>query len=220
MFTGLIEGVGKIKGIRRSHNEMVLTVTPLFNECQCRIGDSLSVDGVCLTVTETDGGSFSMDVSGETVSRTTLGLLRLGDLVNLERALRLTDRLGGHLVSGHVDGIGQILKKEQAHRSWLIRIGVEEAVSRYTIAKGSIAVNGISLTINSCEKGFFEVNIIPQTGLATTLLRKNIGDYVNVETDLIGKYVEKLLVREKSAQEKKKAPGIDIETLIRYGFEK
>ena len=220
MFTGLIEGIGKISCIRRTHNEMRVTITPLFDTADCQLGDSVSVNGACLTVTEMREGALSMDVSGETLSRTTLGLLRLGDDVNLERALRLTDRLGGHLVSGHVDGIGKILKKEQAHQSWTIRIGIEETISRYTINKGSIAVDGISLTINACEKDFFEVNIIPQTGMITTLLTKKIGDPVNIETDLIGKYVEKLFSKGGGGQEERKTSGIDLETLAKHGFDK
>ena len=220
MFTGLIEGIGKISGIRRTHNEMRVTITPLFDTADCQLGDSVSVNGACLTVMEMREGALGMDVSGETLSRTTLGLLRLGDDVNLERALRLTDRLGGHLVSGHVDGIGKILKKEQAHQSWTIRIGIEETISRYTINKGSIAVDGISLTINACEKDFFEVNIIPQTGMITTLLTKKIGDPVNIETDLIGKYVEKLFSNGGGGQEERKASGIDLETLVKHGFDK
>ncbi len=220
MFTGLIEGIGKISGIRRTHNEMRVAITPLFDTSDCQLGDSVAVNGVCLTVTEMRDDSLSMDVSGESLSQTTLGLLRLGEHVNLERALRLTDRLGGHLVSGHVDGIGKILKKEQVHQSWLIRIGIEEAISRYTINKGSIAVEGISLTINACEKDFFEVNIIPQTGMVTTLLTKKIGDHVNIETDLIGKYVEKLFSKGEGRQEEKKTSGIDFETLVKLGFDK
>ena len=219
MFTGLIEGIGKISGIRRAHNEMRVTITPLFNTADCQLGDSVSVNGVCLTVMEMRDGSISMDVSGETLSGTTLGLLRLGDEVNLERALRLSDRLGGHLVSGHVDGIGKILKKEKAHQSWFIRIGIAKAISRYTINKGSIAVDGISLTINACEKDFFEVNIIPQTGMVTTLLTKKVGDPVNIETDLIGKYVEKLFSKGER-QEERKTSGIDLETLVKHGFDK
>jgi riboflavin synthase len=220
MFTGLIEGIGKISGIRRTNNEMRVRVTPLFDTTDCQLGDSVAVNGACLTVTEIRDDSLSMDVSGETLSRTTLGLLRLGDHVNLERALRLSDRLGGHLVSGHVDAVGKILKKEQVHQSWLIRIGIEEAVSRYTINKGSIAVEGISLTINACEKDFFEVNIIPQTGMVTTLLTKKTGDPVNIETDLIGKYVEKLISSGKGRQEEKKGSGIDFETLVKHGFDR
>ena len=220
MFTGLIEGIGKITGIRRTHHDMGVTITPLFDMAGCRLGDSISVNGVCLTVSEMREGLLGMDVSGETLSRSTLGLLRVGDPVNLERALRLTDRLGGHLVSGHVDGMGKILKKEQAHQSWVIRIGIEEALSRYIIEKGSIAVDGISLTINACENGFFEVNIIPQTGMVTTLLSKKIGDPVNIETDLIGKYIEKLLSKGRPGREEKPSSGIDLETLVKHGFDK
>ncbi len=218
MFTGLIEGLGKVSGIRRSRNEMRVSIMPSFDATDCEIGESISVNGVCLTVTERREGSLSMDVSGETLSRSTLRLLKVGDAVNLERALRLTDRLGGHLVSGHVDGIGTIVMKDQSGQSWVIRIKVEEGLSRYLIEKGSIAVDGISLTINACENDSFEVNIIPQTGVATTLLRKKTGDPVNVETDLIGKYVEKLFLREGPGRDEKKASGIDLDTLVKHGF--
>jgi riboflavin synthase len=218
MFTGLIEGIGKVKAIRRLHNDMKLAIAPLFPMTDCRVGDSVSVDGVCLTITEIYEGSLRMDVSRETVSTSTIGLLRQGDMVNLERAVRLTDRIGGHLVSGHVDGIGKILKKESQQNSWRIRIGIDERLSRYTVEKGSIAVDGISLTINKCEKSFFEVNIIPQTALETTLLRKKVGDLVNIETDLIGKYIEKFFLKSGSAQKKDSQSGVDMEMLIKQGF--
>ena len=218
MFTGLVEGIGKIKAIRRIGDDMRLTISPLFQITDCRVGDSISVDGVCLTVIEVSEGSFTMDVSGETLSRSTLSLLRQADEVNLERSLRLTDRLGGHLVSGHVDGIGKILKKEPEQRSWLLRIGIDEQISRYTIEKGSVAVDGISLTINRCEDRFFEVNIIPQTGKETTILKKNLGDLVNIEADMIGKYVEKFLSLDKSNSQGKSTSKIDMEMLLEHGF--
>jgi len=218
MFTGLVEGIGKVKSVRRIRDDMALTIAPPFDVSECRIGDSISVDGVCLTVTELSDTVFSMDVSGETLSRSTLSEIRQGGEVNLERALRLSDRLGGHLVLGHVDGLGRILKKESQQRSWVLRIGIDENLSRYTIAKGSVAVDGISLTINRCEDIFFEVNIIVQTGKETTLLKKNVGHRVNIETDLIGKYVEKLFLKDRSYPEEKKASGIDLEMLIRNGF--
>ena len=218
MFTGIIEGVGKVKTIRCSRDDMSLTIMPAFEMTDLRIGESVSVDGVCLTVTEIFRGAFRADVSGETLSRSTLNMLRQGNEVNLERALRLMDRLGGHLVSGHVDGVGKILKKEQQQRSWFLRIGIDQHVSRYTLEKGSIAVDGISLTINRCEGGFFEVNVIPLTGMETTILKKNAGDPVNVETDLIGKYVEKFFLNKRSIQESGKNSVIDLEMLIRSGF--
>ncbi|HUU81816.1 MAG TPA: riboflavin synthase [Acidobacteriota bacterium] len=218
MFTGLAEGIGKIKAIRRIGDDMRLTISPLFQITDCRVGDSISVDGVCLTVIEVSEGSFTMDVSGESLSRSTLSLLRQADEVNLERSLRLTDRLGGHLVSGHVDGIGKILKKEPEQRSWLLRIGIDEQISRYTIEKGSVAVDGISLTINRCEDRFFEVNIIPQTGKETTILKKNLGDLVNIEADMIGKYVEKFLSLDKSNSQGKSTSKIDMEMLLEHGF--
>jgi riboflavin synthase len=218
MFTGLVEGIGKIKAVRRIGDDMRLTISPLFQITDCRVGDSISVDGVCLTVIEVSEGSFTMDVSGETLSRSTLSLLRQGDEVNLERSLRLTDRLGGHLVSGHVDGIGKILKKEPEQRSWLLRIGIDEQISRYTIEKGSVAVDGISLTINRCEDRFFEVNIIPQTSKETTILKKNLGDLLNIEADMIGKYVEKFLSLDKSNSQGKSTSKIDMEMLLEHGF--
>jgi riboflavin synthase len=217
MFTGLVEGIGKVKALRRLRDDMKVTIVPLFEMSDCEVGESITVDGVCLTVTEVSGGAFSMDVSGETLSRSTLRSLRQGSEVNLERALRLSDRLGGHLVSGHVDGIGKILKKESQQRSWLLTIGIDEQLSRHTVLKGSIAVDGISLTINACDKRSFEVSIIPQTGTMTTILKKKVGDLVNIETDLIGKYVEKFLI-EKSDQKRKTGSGINLEMLVKKGF--
>jgi riboflavin synthase len=217
MFTGLVEGLGKIREIRRVGSDLVLTVTPSFGVSDSRIGDSIAVNGVCLTVTFLGDDTFTMDVSGETVSCSTMGLLRQGEVVNLERALKFTDRLGGHLVSGHVDGTGRILKKEQRQKSWLLRVGVDEALARYTIEKGSICVDGVSLTINYCHDTYFEVNIIPQTGRETTLLNRKVGDLVNIETDLIGKYVEKFF-RESGDAAKKERSDIDPEILREYGF--
>ena len=218
MFTGLVEGKGKIKEISRVGGDRVLTVAPLFDLAGCRIGDSISVDGVCLTVTSLKEGHLKMDVSEETISRSTMGQLKPGDEVNLERALRLTDRLGGQLVSGHVDGMGKVLKKEQRQQSWVLRIGVDEALGRYMIEKGSIAVDGISLTINDCQDTYFEVNIIPQTTQETTLLGKMVGDSVNIETDLIAKYVEKFLLKDEMSEQRKERSAINEDMLRKFGF--
>jgi len=218
MFTGLVEGIGKVKAINRVGEDMRLTVAPLFDMTDNRTGDSISVNGVCLTVTEIKEGAFTVDVSGETLSRSTLGELRMGDEVNLERAVRLSDRLGGHLVSGHVDGVGKIVKKVQLQRSCRIRIGIDEAVSKYIVEKGSIAVDGISLTVNSCSDKSFEVNVIPETGRVTGLLKKRVGDRVNIETDLIGKYIEKFLFKHQGARQEKGANPISEEMLKKYGF--
>ena len=220
MFTGLIEDIGKIKNMQHIGGDIRLTVMiPEWTD-ECRLGDSVAVNGVCLTISEIKNGSLSMDVSAESVSRTTLGSLKTGSPVNLERALRLSDRLGGHLVSGHVDGIGTVVKKEMRHGSWLFKIEVAETLSRYTIEKGSITVDGISLTINACGKNFFEVNIIPETGKGTTLLDKKRGDLVNIETDLIGKYIEKFLTDKGPDNLKSRSSGIDMDTLIKHGFGK
>ena len=218
MFTGLVEGIGGVKEIQRVREDMRLIILPQFDMSDSREGDSISVNGVCLSIAGIQGGAFSMDVSGETMSRSTMGQLKPGDEVNLERALRLGDRLGGHLVSGHVDGVGKILKKEQKERSWLLRVGIDEALARYTIEKGSIAVEGISLTINDCQDTYFEVNIIPHTAQETTILKKRVGDLVNIETDMIGKYVEKFYQKQSAPPEEKGSSRINEEMLRKYGF--
>lgn len=221
MFTGLVEGIGAIVGISRMGGDVRLNVKPSFPMDDCRIGDSVSVSGACLTVTEISGQVVGMDVSTETLSRTTLGRLKVGDKVNLERALRLGDRLGGHLVAGHVDAVGVLRAREPRERSWLIRVALDERLSVYIIEKGSVAVDGVSLTVNRCGRGFFECNIIPQTGKETTLLDKRSGDPVNIETDLIGKYVEKFFLREKESPAeggKVKGSGITLEMLYQNGF--
>ncbi len=218
MFTGLVEGIGAVKEIQRVREDMKLIILPQFDMSDSREGDSISVNGVCLSITGIQGGAFSMDVSGETMSRSNMGQLKPGDEVNLERALRLGDRLGGHLVSGHVDGVGKILKMEQKERSWLLRIGIDRDLARYTIEKGSIAVEGISLTINDCQDTYFEVNIIPHTARETTILKKRVGDLVNIETDMIGKYVEKFFRKENSSPEQKRSSLINEEMLRKYGF--
>ncbi|MBW1771531.1 MAG: riboflavin synthase [Deltaproteobacteria bacterium] len=219
MFTGLVEGIGRVKEVRLVRGDMSLVITPGFDISESAPGDSIAVNGVCLTVTDMGKDAFSLDVSGETLVRSTMKSLKPGDDVNLERALRLSDRLGGHLVSGHVDGVGRIVRAEQRERYWLLRIEIEEDISRYTIEKGSIAVDGISLTINRCGETFFEVNIIPQTSKETIILKKRVGDLVNIETDLIGKYVEKFFTRENPSVAENHHSSINEKMLKKYGFQ-
>jgi riboflavin synthase len=218
MFTGLIEGTGRINDLRISGGDMDILIMPLFDMGDSRIGDSVSVNGVCLTITEINNGLLRMYASRETTTRTTIGFLARGEEVNIERALKLSDRLGGHIVSGHVDGIGIISEKKQVKKSWLIGVKIDEGLSRYTITKGSVAIDGISLTINVCQMGYFEVNIIPETGASTTLIKKRPGDRVNIETDMIAKYVERLLSKEKDAENRNGASSINMEMLEKFGF--
>jgi riboflavin synthase len=212
MFTGLIEGTGKVKALDRAGRDMTLSIAPDFEMPECKVGDSICVSGVCLTATRILDSFFSAYVSAETISRSTLGYLRQGDEVNLERAMLLTDRLGGHIVSGHVDGMGKIIHISQAQRSWLIRVEIKRSLARYTIEKGSIAIDGISLTINRCSDRSFDVNIIPETAAKTTLLKKKAGDLLNIETDVIAKYIEKLIIKDKASG------NIDMKMLEAFGF--
>jgi len=218
MFTGLIEGIGHIRDASLSGGDMNISIRPIFDMSDCRIGDSVAVNGVCLTVTELNGGLLIFYASKETTSRTTLGMLKKGSEVNMERALRLSDRLGGHIVSGHVDDVGKIAEKKQVKNSWLYGIEIDNSLSRYTIEKGSIAIEGISLTINRCQRGYFEVNIIPETASSTTLLKKKVGDKVNIETDMIAKYIEKLFMKERTAENENSSSSINMEMLEQFGF--
>lgn len=217
MFTGLIETLGRIQAVEHQGGGLRLRIVPDAPLDDLAVGESIAVEGVCLTVTACGAPGFTADVSAETLARSTLGALRPGHRVNLERAMRLSERLGGHLVSGHVDGTGTIQKMEPRGEYWFIRIGIAPRLSRYTIEKGSVAVDGISLTINRCGEGFFEVNIIPETARATTLLKKRAGAKVNIETDLIGKYVEKLL-QASSEKPPQGRSGLDMNTLRKHGF--
>ncbi len=218
MFTGIVEGTGIIKEITKGPQESNLGIEPQFHMDDIKIGDSISVDGVCLTVMAINSGVLFMDVSSETLSRTTLGALKIGSMVNLERAMLPTTRLGGHFVTGHVDGTGIIIKKERRGNSWFYRIEIPGVFSRYMIEKGSVAVDGISLTINNCGEAFFDVNIIPHTAQSTTILNKRVGNRVNIELDIIGKYVEKL-IRDKEKDTEGKDSSIDYDMLKRYGFD-
>ena len=195
MFTGIIEGLGTIKEIQPAGQGKRITVEADFVLDQTKIGDSLAVSGACLTAVTVAGKRFEVDVSPETLAKTTFGKARIGERVNLERALRLGDRLDGHLVSGHIDGMGTVKSKKPAGNAVVVTIGVAEPLLRYMIIKGSVAVDGISLTINDCDRNGFEVSIIPHTAKLTTIGFKNIGDLVNIENDMIGKYIERFITK-------------------------
>lgn len=210
MFTGIIEGMGSITAIRSVGQARRLAITADYALEGTRVGDSIAVSGACLTAVMISGKRFEADVSPETIDRTTFGTARAGERVNLERALRFSDRLDGHLVSGHIDGIGIIKASGTKANATILTIGADASLSRYMIEKGSVAVDGISLTINRFTTDWFEVSIIPHTWLATTLRLKRIGAAVNIETDMIGKYVERFFSRRKT---EKTAPAKRSETV-------
>lgn len=193
MFTGLVETFGAVTSVRKTGNSIRLSVKPL-SEFDVLTGDSISVNGVCLTVTKPTG-DISFDISPETMRSTNLGELKMGDKVNLERALRLSDRLGGHIVTGHVDGTGTIIDKKRAGEYTFYSFESAPEILKYIVKKGSVAVDGISLTVTDLEKGYFRVAIIPHTLSATNIGGKGIGDKVNLEVDIIGKYIERFLRR-------------------------
>jgi riboflavin synthase len=219
MFTGLIQGKGTLLRIERHGPDAGMVVQAQYAMEALTLGESIAVDGACLTVVSFQGNLFTVDVSAETLSRTTLGRKLPGSHFNLERALQMGDRLGGHLVTGHVDGIGTLRERRHEGRSWRLVFELPPELDRYVIEKGSIAVNGISLTVNSCGEGFFEVNIVPHTLAETTLGELKIGGEVNIETDLLGKYVEKMLKGFLSTSKTSpKASRIDGAFLQKHGF--
>lgn len=188
MFTGIVEEVGKVKsignGILRIQADKVLE--------DVRLGDSIAVNGICLTVTDFGAGSFQADVMPETIRRTSLGELKLGSPVNLERALTLSSRLGGHIVSGHIDGTGRIVSLKEDKNAILMKIEAEGSILRYIVEKGSVALDGISLTVAQVTSRDFTVSLIPHTRQVTNLSAKGEGSLINIENDVVGKYVEKL----------------------------
>ncbi len=193
MFTGLIEDVGKILALQSEKGGLLIEVSSPFSLKNTQIGDSIAVDGVCLTVIDKKENSFKAQISPETLSKTTFKYKKIGDPVNLERALKLGDRLGGHLVSGHVDGIGKILSINPIENFYRFIIEIPENLAIYLVKKGSIAIDGISLTINDCKNNNLELMIIPHTLKMTTLGLKKTGDLVNIEIDMIAKMVYKWL---------------------------
>lgn len=213
MFTGLIEALGTLQELRRSALGGKVAVATDLPLVEVKVGDSIAVNGACLTVTALGSGRFSADVSLETLDRTTLGTLSHGAVVNLERALRLGDRLGGHLVTGHVDGVAKISERIRQGNAWRIRCQLDPGLARLLVAKGSVALDGISLTVNEVGADFFSVMVIPHTLEQTTLARCQVGDSVNIETDLIGKYVARLVDTGRGS-----GGGVTMDLLANSGF--
>jgi len=217
MFTGIITAVGAITTRQPRSGDIRLRIaTGKLDLRDVRIGDSIAVNGVCLTAVELTGDGFWADASHETLERTTLGAAQPGSRVNLEKALTPTTRLGGHLVSGHVDGVGAVTEWRPDGRSWQLRIQAPDTLARYIAAKGSICVDGVSLTVNRVAGAAFELNIVPHTLEETTLADVKVGQSVNLEVDLIARYLERLLLGARAAQ-----PGSDglTETALReHGF--
>jgi riboflavin synthase len=220
MFTGIVEEVGEIRGVIGKNDITLFTVSCVKALQGISLGDSISVSGVCLTVVDFNRREFTVEATPETMNLTTLEHLGPGSKVNLERALRLGGKLGGHLVSGHIDGRGEISEINRQGRSYVLTFQAPSALMRYIVPKGSVAVDGISLTVTDAEGGLFSVAVIPFTYKDTTISLKRIGSPVNIECDIIGKYVERLLSgyagRGSTAEQQTK--GLDQEFLSRHGF--
>jgi riboflavin synthase len=217
MFTGIIQAVGAIKRLEPRGEDVRLHVyTHKLDLGDVQLGDSIAVNGVCLTAVDLPGDGFWADVSGETLRRTTTGTLQQGKKVNLEKALTPTTRLGGHLVSGHVDGIGEVISRTSDGRSEQFVIRAPDNLARYIAEKGSICVDGISLTVNDVNGATFTLNIVPHTLQETTMDGFNVGSKVNLEVDIIARYLERLIQGDDAAKENH--AGINMDTLKDFGF--
>jgi len=217
MFTGIVEEIGRVERIKHGQHSAVLTIHADTVLEGTKIGDSIAVNGICLTVTAIHGNNFDADVMAETVRRTNFSSLHAGSRVNLERALTPMSRLGGHIVSGHIDGTGTISDMTREDNAVWVTVQTKPDLLKYMIEKGSIAIDGVSLTIAYVDDGCFKVSVIPHTGEETILLKKKPGDTVNLECDLIGKYVEKLLFG-KAEETQKSSGGITEAFLAENGF--
>ncbi|MGK0362277.1 MAG: riboflavin synthase [Bradymonadia bacterium] len=211
MFTGLIEAEGTVRRFeRRGPGAQITLAAPPEMVAELVLGESVACDGACLTVTHAGGREFTVDASSETLQRTTLGERKIGDRLHLERALRLGDRLGGHMVAGHIDATGRVLRRQAVGRSLAVWFSAPPEVSRYLVSKGSIAIDGVSLTVNGVDPQGFDVVLIPHTQGVVHLAEKPVGARVNLEADIIGKYVERLMGG--------RSGGVDMTTLARAGF--
>lgn len=213
MFTGLIEEIGTIEEFRRSGEQAILSIATGLPVNEFTLGESIAVNGACLTVTSFSSGRFTADISPESLNRTTLGSLSRGSRVNLERALRLSDRVGGHLVTGHIDGLAKVAERSRQGNAWRFLFQLDKDLTRLLVVKGSVAIDGVSLTVNEVAADRFAVMIIPHTLGRTTLAGCQVGDLVNIETDLIGKYVARLLGNSASADS-----GVTLDMLAKNGF--
>ena len=211
MFTGIIAAIGKIEVVQAKGGDLRLQVsTQQLDLADVKLGDSVAINGVCLTVVDISGATLSFDVSRESLDRTSLGAVQTGSEVNLEKALAVGDRLGGHFVSGHVDGLGTVISRQESARSVQFRFEVSTGLERYIAEKGSICIDGTSLTVNNVADNWFEVNIIPHTMQETIMSNYQVGTKVNLEVDLIARYLERLLPQQDA--------GITHETLLKNGF--
>ena len=216
MFTGIIEELGRVRSLERRGEGVRMTVEAQAVTEGTREGDSIAVNGVCLTALEVRADSFAADGSRETLQRSTLGQLRAGSAVNLERAATPSTRLGGHIVQGHVDARGRFLSADEHGGSWTVRIGYPPELARYLVFKGSVAVEGISLTVAALTDDQFEIAVIPKTWAVTNLSHLRPGDAVNLEADIIAKYVERIL--SVGAREGEAAPALTVERLAELGY--
>lgn len=212
MFTGIIEGKGKVLGVEPKGEGKRLSIELPLELTDVQLGDSININGACLTIVEKRGRSVEVDLSRETLERTNLSELKGGDWVNLERALTLSGRLGGHLVTGHIDGIGEIVEKISQREFILLKVRIPSSLMRYAVLKGSVALDGVSLTINEIQGDTLQITLIPYTIEKTVLGDKKVGDRVNIETDIIGKYVEKIIGR------REREKGLDLNFLKEHGF--
>ena len=219
MFTGIIQAIGSVAAMQDKGGDMRLTLkTGKLDMSDVELGDSIAVNGVCLTVIDMTADSFAADVSGETLRLTSLGKLKQGSQVNLEKALTLSTRLGGHMVSGHVDALGKVLERKDDARSIWFLVEAPENLAKYIVHKGSITVDGTSLTVNAVNGNQFELNIVPHTLQETIMGGYMPGTEVNLEVDIIGRYLERLLLGEKAADKETSHQGVDMEMLQKAGF--
>lgn len=217
MFTGLAEEIGTIRAIDTGHSGWNIKIRAPLVSSDLRLGDSVAVNGACLTVVHRDSDGFTADAVPETMRRTNLSSLRPGSLVNLERAVRVGDRLGGHIVAGHVDGVGRVSQVAPEGIANVIKVEADASVLRYIVEKGSVCLDGVSLTVMDVLTDSFTVSIIPHTGLHTTLAEVGVGTRVNIECDVLGKYIEKLAFSPKRADERHESK-INLDWLAQQGF--